>query len=129
MNDTVVANFVNFTSHSFETRTVGDRRLLPHIPRSRSTKPNRDYKAGNSADWSAGVSTIHRIWRVLCPPAGRLCSLNGIALIIKPACSGWDWAQDVMINIDTTTGTVTYNPYFYAAQAFRPLREGGRKSG
>jgi glucosylceramidase len=114
MQDSAIANFVNFTSHAFESNTWGAQAYAdyPTIP---FMQTESNWKG--DPDWATGVSQFNDLAKFT--STGRASVFTEWNMVNNQTSkSCWGWAQCIMINIDTTNGKVTYNPYFYAAKHF-----------
>ena len=114
MQDSAIANFVNFTSHAFESNSWGPQAYVDY-----STIPfmqtESNWKGG--PDWATGVSQFNDLAKFT--STGRASVFTEWNMVNNQTSkSCWDWAQCIMINIDTTNGKIAYNPYFYAAKHF-----------
>jgi len=130
MSDTVVANFMGFLSHSFETsgQSWGPQAYVAY-PKIPFIQTESSYKAGSSADWSTGATQFSdlAIW-MSTVRASVFTEWNCVDNQTSGAGGSWNSAQDVMVNINSTTGKVTYNPYFYAAKHFSHYVKVGAKA-
>jgi glucosylceramidase len=130
MSDTVIADFMGFLSHSFETsgQSWGPLAVAayPTIP---FIETESSYKAGNSPDWSTGVNQFSDLATYMSTVrASEFTEWDCVNNQTSDAGGSWNSAQDVMVNINSTTGIVTYNPYFYAAKHFGHFVKVGAKA-
>jgi glucosylceramidase len=115
MNDATVKPFVNLTSHSFQDWTWGAS-CVASYPTVPFIETESDYN-GTSAAWSTGNKQFNDLAGFL--TTGRASVFTEWDCVNdQTSTGGFGWTQDVMININSTTGAVTYNPYFYACKHF-----------
>jgi glucosylceramidase len=116
MQDSVIADFVNVISHSFEDPTWGPQAVAsyPSIPFYETESNFGTIGAATQVqDWSAGWTIFSSEMPFL--STGRASVYDQWNMVNNQTSqSGWGWAQYVMINVDTAALQVTYNPEFYA---------------
>jgi glucosylceramidase len=129
MNDATVRGFVTVTSHSYQNPDWGlqAKAAYPSIPFWETEAPFGPGPPGdNVQDWSRGTTefqnvadfmldstSVYTMWSMVNDQTGQ---------------SGFGWAQNIMIQVNSTTHAVTYNPHFYAYKHFGYYVKPGAKA-
>ena len=128
MNDQAVASFVGITSHSYQAPDWGTQAAAayPSIPFFESEAPFGPYPGDNVQDWGRGRdefnnvadfmnsrTSVYTMWNMVNDQTGK---------------SGFDWSQNVMIQVNSSTKQVTYNPHYYAFKHFAYYVKAGAKA-
>ncbi len=84
-------------------------------------------ECGNGQNTWAYAEYIYDLWRHYFDN-GANAQLHWNMILSAGRVSTWGWRQNSMISIDSTTGTVSYNPEFYLVKHFSHfIRPGARK--
>jgi glucosylceramidase len=128
MNDATVKEFVGVTSHSYQAPDWGLKATTdyPTIPFFESEAPFGPYPGDNVQDWGRGRdefnnvadfmnnrTSVYTMWNMVNDQTGK---------------SGFDWAQNVMIQVNSSSKQVSYNPHFYAYKHFAHFIKPGAKA-
>ena len=118
MNDATVRSFVGVTSHSYQSPNWGPqcRAAYPNIPFFETEAPFGPYPGDGIEDWSRGMDEFNNVSDFMVCSTSVYTMWNMVN--DQTAKSGWDWAQNVMIQVNSSTRQVTYNPHFYAYKHF-----------
>jgi glucosylceramidase len=129
MKDQTVKDFVGVTSHSYQAPDWGlkSNTDYPTIPFFQTEAPFGPGPPGdNVQDWTRGSdeynnvvdfmnnrTAVYHMWNMVNDQTGK---------------SGFGWAQNVMIQVNSSTKQVTYNPHFYAYKHFAHYVKPGAKA-
>ena len=118
MNDATVRSFVNVTSHSYQNPDWGPlcRAAYPNVPFFETEAPFGPYPGDGVQDWSRGIDEFNNVSSFMNDSTSVYTMWNMVN--DQTAMSGWNWAQNVMIQVNSSTRAVTYNPHFYAYKHF-----------
>jgi glucosylceramidase len=129
MKDQTVKDFVGVTSHSYQAPDWGLKSTTdyPTIPFFETEAPFGPGPPGdNVQDWTRGRdefnnvvdfmnnrTSVYTMWNMVNDQTGK---------------SGFNWSQNVMIQVNSSTKQVTYNPHFYAYKHFAHYIKPGAKA-
>jgi glucosylceramidase len=127
MNDATVKGFVGVTSHSYQAPDWGLKSYndYPTVPFFQTEAPFhwpedgiQDWTRGieeiaNVADFMNNRTAVYHMWNMVNDQTGK---------------SGFNWAQNVMIQVHSSTKQVTYNPHFWAYKHFGNYVKAGAKA-
>ena len=127
MNDPTIAGFVGATSHSFQApdwslKAVTD---YPKIPFFQSEAPFGPWPDVGPQNWDRGRDLFNNVADFMKNKASVYTIWNMVN--DETAKSGFNWAQTVGIQVNSTTKKVTYNPWFYAYKHFAHYVKPGAK--
>jgi len=128
MNDQTVAPFVGVTSHSYQNPDWGTQSVAayPSIPFFETEAPFGPGPPGNNVqDWATGVSEYDNVSSFMAQKASVYTMWNMVN--DQTGQSGFGWAQNVMIQVNSSTKQVTYNPHFYAYKHYSHFVKPGAK--
>jgi hypothetical protein len=128
MKDPTVAEFVGVTSHSYQAPDWGLRSTTdyPTIPFFQSEAPFGPYPGDNVQDWGRGCDEFNNVADFMNNRTSVYTMWNMVN--DETAKSGFDWAQNVMIQVNRSTKQVAYNPHFYAYKHFAHYVKAGAKA-
>ena len=128
MNDQTVKDFVGVTSHSYQAPDWGLKSYndYPGIPFFQSEAPFGPYPGDNVQDWQRGLEEFANVADFMNNRTAVYTMWNMVN--DETAKSGFDWAQNVMIQVHRTTKKVNYNPHFYAYKHFAYYVKAGAKA-
>lgn len=129
MNDQTIRNFVTATSHSYQSPDWGAKSYVdyPGVPFFESEAPfvywNTDITPQN---WDRGVDLFNNVADFM----NQRTSVYTIWNMVndETAKSGFNWAQTVAIQVNSTTKEVTYTPWFWAFKHFAKYVKAGAKA-
>lgn len=128
MNDPTVKEFVGVTSHSYQAPDWGLKATTdyPTIPFFESEAPFGPYPGDGVQDWSRGRDEFNNVADFMNNRTSVYTMWNMVN--DQTAKSGFDWAQNVMIQVNSSSKQVTYNPHFYAYKHFAHFIKPGAKA-
>jgi len=114
MNDATVRSMVAVTSHSYQNPDWGPMavRDYPGIPFWETEAPFGPYPGDGIQDWSRGTSEFQNVADFMLDSTSVYTMWNMVN--DQTSASGWGWMQNVMIQVNSSTRAVTYNPHYYA---------------
>lgn len=127
MNDPTIAGFVGATSHSFQAPDWGLKSVTdyPKIPFFQSEAPFGPWPDVGPQNWDRGRDLFNNVADFMKNRTSVYTIWNMVN--DETAKSGFNWAQTVGIQVNSTTKTVTYNPWFYAYKHFAHYVKPGAK--
>jgi glucosylceramidase len=130
MSDTVVKDFVNVTSHSYQDPEWGPEAVAayPSIQFVETEAPFGPGPPGTGLvqNWAAGLTEFQNISQFM----NDSTSAYDMWDVVNDTTnfSGWGWEQYEMINVNQKSKNVTYNPHFYAMKHFSYYVKPGAKA-
>jgi hypothetical protein len=115
MNDATVRSMVGVTSHSYQQPSWGIqcRAAYPNIPFFETEAIFGPGPPGdNVQDWGRGLDEFRNVADFMLDSTSVYTMWNMVN--DQTGQSGWGWAQNLMIQVNSSTHAVTYNPHFYA---------------
>ncbi|MGA2507707.1 MAG: glycoside hydrolase family 30 beta sandwich domain-containing protein [Chitinispirillaceae bacterium] len=115
-----INNFIGAGSHSYENlgsetgwwNTYGNNKPFIETESNYGTLP----PGSNAEGWTQGTDQWNTLQNFINNRAQVVEAWNIVN--DQTAQSGWGWAQEVAITINSGTHAVTYNPYYYAYKHF-----------
>jgi glucosylceramidase len=117
MNDATVRSFVGVTSHSYQSPSWGPqcRAAYPNIPFFQTEAPFH-WPEDGIQDWTRGIEEFDNVSDFMSCSTSVYTMWNMVN--DQTGASGWNWRQNVMIQVNSSTRAVTYNPHFWAYKHF-----------
>jgi glucosylceramidase len=120
MNDATVKNMVAVTSHSYQNPDWGPQAVAayPAIPFWETEAPFGPWPPDTVSiqDWSRGTTEFENVADFMLDSTSVYTMWDMVN--DQTAKSGWNWIQNVMIQVNSSTKAVTYNPHYYAYKHF-----------
>jgi glucosylceramidase len=128
MNDQTVKEFVGVTSHSYQNPDWGLKATTdyPTIPFFETEAPFGPYPGDGVQDWGRGRDEFNNVADFMDNRTAVYTMWNMVN--DQTAKSGFDWAQNVMIQVNSSSKQVSYNPHFYAYKHFAHYIKPGAKA-
>jgi glucosylceramidase len=128
MNDATVKGFVGATSHSYQSPDWGTQSFAayPTIPFFETEAPFGPYPDVGPQNWARGVDIFNNITDFM----NNRTSVYTIWNMVndETAKSGFNWAQTIAIQVNSSTKQVSYNPWFWALKHFGHYVQAGAKA-
>jgi glucosylceramidase len=118
MNDATVKGMVGVTSHSYQNPDWGPqcKAAYPTIPFWETEAPFGPYPGDGVQDWGRGTDEFNNVADFMLDSTSVYTMWNMVN--DQTGASGWGWQQNVMIQVNSSTHAVTYNPHYYAYKHF-----------
>lgn len=128
MNDATVGPYVGWTSHSYQAPDWGTKATTdyPSVPFMESEAPFGPWPDVGPQNWDRGLDAFNNVADFMANRTSVYTMWNMVN--DETAKSGFNWAQMVMIQVNSTTKQVTYNPHFYAYKHFAHYVKMGAKA-
>jgi glucosylceramidase len=128
MNDATIKEFVAATSHSYQNPDWGlkSNTDYPTIPFVQSEAPFGPWPDVGPQNWARGQDLFNNVADFMNNRTAVYTLWNMVN--DETAKSGFNWAQTIAIQVNSTTKQVTYNPWFYAYKHFCNFVKPGAKA-
>jgi glucosylceramidase len=128
MSDATIAGFVGATSHSYQSPDWGQKAVTdyPTIPFFQTEAPFGPWPDVGPQNWDRGRDLFNNVSDFMNYRTSVYTLWNMVN--DETAKSGWNWAQTVAIQVNSSTKQVTYNPWFYAYKHFGNYVKPGAKA-
>jgi glucosylceramidase len=127
MNDATVKGFVGVTSHSYQAPDWGTQSVAayPSIPFFETEAPFGPWPDVGPQNWARGVDLFSNVADFM----NNRTSVYTIWNMVndETAKSGFNWAQTVGIQVNSSTKQVSYNPWFWAYKHYGYFVKTGAK--